>query len=187
MVAMAASTGGPAALTRILVDLPSDIQAAIAIVQHMPMKFTAAFAERLDSLCQIKVKEAAFAEPLLQGTAYVAPGQSCLEVRKGDIGFTIHAGAPLGNERYLPSADSLFASAAIAMGPDAMAVILTGMGDDGAKGAQAIAAAGGIAVAEDESTAIIPGMPRAAVLSGCVTRIAPLDKLADIIKDFARK
>ncbi len=186
VIAMAASTGGPTAVTHILTALPADLRAGITIVQHMPSPFTTTFAERLDKLCKIRVKEASFAEPLLEGTAYIAPGSTCLEVIAADKGLTIHAAQPTGEERYLPSANRLFISVARSVGANALAIVLTGMGDDGTKGVQAISAAGGQTVAEDETTATISGMPRSAILSGAINRIIPVYQIAKVIKEFAR-
>ncbi|MCP4675874.1 MAG: chemotaxis-specific protein-glutamate methyltransferase CheB [Deltaproteobacteria bacterium] len=184
VVALAASTGGPTSLTRILTTFSEDIDAAIIVVQHMPPRFTTTFAERLNRQCAIRVTEVTGEEPLLGGVAYVASGDACLEVRPDDNGLIVSAVPPAPGDRYVPSASRLFSSLAGVAGKDALAVVLTGMGDDGSSGASDIAAAGGTVVAESESTAVVFGMPKAAIDTGLVTHVAPLYKIPAIIGEF---
>lgn len=181
IIAIAASTGGPAALTRILTALPADLPAGIVIAQHMPPSFTTTFAERLDRQCAIRVREVTGPEPLLRGSAYLAPGDASLVVSRGEGGLAVLPIPPDGTERYVPSADRLFSSVAAAVGREALGIVLTGMGDDGSRGAKEIAAMGGKVIAEDESTAVIAGMPRSAVASGAVDHVLPLHNIASFI------
>jgi two-component system chemotaxis response regulator CheB len=185
VVAIACSTGGPGALTQILTDLPADLGAAIVIVQHMPPRFTTTFAERLDRQCAITVKEASGTEHLQPGVAYLAPGDKCLEVLLADEGLCASVLPSDGTERFVPSADRLFRSVATAAAPLALGLVLTGMGDDGAQGAVELASRGAQVVAEDETTAVIPGMPRAAVAAGAVSQVAGLHHMAEIIVAFS--
>jgi two-component system, chemotaxis family, protein-glutamate methylesterase/glutaminase len=186
VIALAASTGGPTALTRVLKELPAEINAGIVIVQHMPPHFTTNFAERLDRLCKIRVHEATGVQLFKRGVAYIAPGDQCLELRRTDKGLVVAAVPPLGDERYIPSADRLFESVAMAAGSKVIAAVLTGMGNDGSKGVTKIHAAGGLVIAEDESTAVISGMPYSAVKTGVVFKLVPLNKITQLIKEFAR-
>ncbi|MCP4599633.1 MAG: chemotaxis-specific protein-glutamate methyltransferase CheB [Proteobacteria bacterium] len=184
IVALAASTGGPAAVTQILTGIPAEINAGIVVVQHMPPSFTTTFADRLNRQCAIHVKEVTGIERIRRGSAYIAPGHACLEVSPSDEGLCAISMVPDPGDRYVPSADRLFHSIATTMGRNALAVVLTGMGDDGSAGIQDIAAAGGVVVAEDETTAVVFGMPQAAIKTGDVNHIAPLDRINAIIADF---
>ncbi|MCP4197486.1 MAG: chemotaxis protein CheB, partial [Proteobacteria bacterium] len=185
IVAIAASTGGPTALTRVLSALPANIDAGIVIVQHMPPRFTKTFAERLDKQCKIDVAEVGKEELVKNGAAYVAPGESSIELNDNYKGFTISPVSRDGTERYVPSADRLFTSVAIAAGHNTLGVVLTGMGDDGSRGAKQLASVGGKIIAEDESTAIIPGMPQATIATGIVHNVVPLNEVASLIISFA--
>ncbi len=187
VIAIAASTGGPTALSHVLGAIPGNIDAGIVIVQHMPPRFTRTFATRLDKQCQIEVKEVTGYERLRRGVAYLAPGYACLEVSFDDQGLTVGTVKPIGTERYVPSADRLFSSVAAAVGNNTLAVVLTGMGDDGSRGVVDISKAGGIIIVEDESTAVIPGMPKSAVETGTVNYVLPLDEIAPMIMSFVRR
>ncbi|MFO8072982.1 MAG: chemotaxis-specific protein-glutamate methyltransferase CheB [Polyangia bacterium] len=187
IVVIAASTGGPKSLTRVLSALPADLEAGIAVVQHMPSSFTATFAERLDRQCALRVIELCSSDILRRGTVYIAPGDLCIELapaRRGSLALKILE--PASGDRYVPSADRLFISAASCARQNVLAVVLTGMGDDGSAGVEAVAAAGGLAVSESEQTAVISGMPLAALNTGAVSRVEPLDRMADVIKAFAK-
>jgi two-component system chemotaxis response regulator CheB len=186
VVVMAASTGGPAAITRVLTALPSDLEAAIVIAQHMPPRFTSTFAERLDRQCALRVVEISRPLPVLSGWAYVAPGDRCAELVPGAEGMSVRPMSPDPSDRYVPSADRLFTSAAICARKEALAIVLTGMGDDGRNGVQAIADSGGLVVAESEETAVVSGMPAAAVATGTVARVERLERLADLIQAFSK-
>jgi two-component system chemotaxis response regulator CheB len=186
VVVMGASTGGPAALTRILTALPPDLEAGIVVAQHMPPRFTTTFAERLDRQCALRVVEIVKPEMLRNGWVYLAPGDRCVELVPGAAGMSVRPMAPDRGDRYVPSADRLFTSAAICARKEALAIVLTGMGDDGKNGVSAIADAGGLVVAESEDTSVVSGMPAAAIATGTVARIEHLERLADLIQAFSK-
>jgi len=186
VVVMAASTGGPAAITRVLTALPQDVEAAIVVAQHMPPRFTTTFAERLDRQCALKVVEVIRPMPVRNGWVFLAPGDRCVELVPGAAGMSVRPVAPDTGDRYVPSADRLFTSAAICARKEALAIVLTGMGDDGKAGVQAIAENGGLVVAESEETAVVSGMPAAAIGTGTVARIERLERLADLIQAFSK-
>ena len=180
IVAIGASTGGTEALREILEALPVE-SPGIVIVQHMPELFTAAFARRLNETCRIQVKEAAEGDRILPGRALIAPGNRHLLVcRDGAQYRVLLSDGPLVS-RHRPSVDVLFQSAAKAAGPNAIGVILTGMGNDGAAGMFELHAAGAVTLAQDESTSIVYGMTRAAILRGAVRFIHPLPAIAPAI------
>jgi two-component system chemotaxis response regulator CheB len=187
LVVIAASTGGPAALTRILTSLPAGLEAGIAVVQHMPPRFTTTFAERLNRQSDLRVREVRRAEVVHQGAVYIAPGDRNLEVvpmAGGALG--VKPVLPDPGDRYVPSGDHLFLSAAACAGRELLAMVLTGMGDDGRLGVEAVADAGGMVVAESDETAVVSGMPNAAIKTGHVARVEPLGRMADVIRAFAR-
>jgi two-component system chemotaxis response regulator CheB len=187
VVAIAASTGGPQALTQILTELPKSLPAAIVVVQHMPPTFTTNFADRLNKLCRISVLEPMDTQPLMPGTAYISPGDLCLEVSRANGELVTQVLPPNGNERIVPSADRLFQSVSKHVGKNALGIVLTGMGKDGSDGVKALAKAGGVVIAEDEHTAVVPGMPSAAIATGSVQYIAPLNRMTYHIIEFCRK
>ncbi|MFH1538306.1 MAG: chemotaxis response regulator protein-glutamate methylesterase [bacterium] len=173
-IAIGCSTGGPRALTEIIPALPSDLPAAIFVVQHMPPKFTRGLADRLDNLSAIHVVEAAHLQRIEGGTVYIAPGDyHMLAHRNGHI--TLNQDPPLLGVR--PSIDLLMKSVADVFKTKALGILLTGMGSDGAAGLFAIREARGISIAEDESTAVVYGMPKVAKERGCTDKILPLDKI----------
>jgi two-component system chemotaxis response regulator CheB len=177
VVCVGASTGGTEALRDFLVALPAN-SPGIVIVQHMPEKFTAAFAKRLDGLCEVSVKEAENGDPVLRGHVLIAPGgkHTLLERRGARYHVTVRDG-PLVS-RHRPSVDVLFRSAARAAGPNAVGVIMTGMGDDGARGLLEMKQAGAYTVAQNEETCVVFGMPKEAIDLGGVDRIVALDDIA---------
>lgn len=174
LVLLGASTGGPPALEAIFRSLGEDLPAPVVVVQHMPPGFTRAFAERLNGHLPFEVHEAADGEPLLPGRVLIAPGGIHLKI--GERRGQLHAFLSTEPERALhrPSVDVLFTSAGEAVGGSAVAVLLTGMGHDGAQGMAALARAGAHTIAQDEETSVIYGMPRAAVAAGGVKEILPL-------------
>jgi two-component system chemotaxis response regulator CheB len=174
VVAIAASTGGPAAIHRILTVLPADFPVPILVVQHISRGFTPGFAGWLDKASALRVKLAEEAEPLRAGTVYVGVDDRHLEVWPGRTAH-LSAAPPVGGFR--PSATALFASVAAAYGRTAVAVILTGMGRDGVDGLRDIRAAGGRTIAESEATAVVYGMPGATVHAGLADFILPLDQV----------
>ena len=180
MIAIGASTGGPATIERVLMGMPANVP-PIVIVQHMLAGFTAAFARRLDGCCALRVKEARDGEPAEAGTAYIAPsGQHMLVLgQQGKLRIAVRAGPPVQNHR--PSVDVLFHSVAKAVGPDAVGVLLTGMGADGASGMCALRSAGARTIAQDETTSVVFSMPAEAIRSGGAGQVLPLDRIAPAI------
>ena len=177
VVAIGTSTGGTQALEAVLAALPR-VSPALVIVQHMPETFTAAFAARLDALCAIRVKEAAHGDRVLPGQALIAPGgRHMLLVRNGAQYRVDVIDGPLVN-RHRPSVDVLFRSAAKAAGENAVGIIMTGMGDDGAAGLLEMRRAGARTLAQDEPSCVVYGMPNAAVKRGAVERSVPLAAIA---------
>jgi two-component system chemotaxis response regulator CheB len=177
LIIVGASTGGTEAIKEFLLDMPPDCP-GILITQHMPEAFTKSFAARLDSLCRISVKEAEHAERVLPGHAYVAPGNSHLLLRRSGANYmTQLSDAPLVN-RHRPSVDVLFRSAAAHAGKNAVGVILTGMGKDGALGMLAMKQAGAYNFAQDEASCVVFGMPKEAIAAGATDEVLPLRDLA---------
>ena len=178
LICVGASTGGTEAIREFLVGMPPDCP-GIVVVQHMPENFTKMFAERLNGLCQITVKEAEHNDPILPGHAYIAPGGKHLWVKRdeGQLLAKLSTEPPMNLHR--PSVDFLFLSAAKFVGADAIGVIMTGMGRDGAKGMLEMKGKGGWNIAQDEATSVIFGMPREAIEAGAVHEVAPLGKLRE--------
>lgn len=181
VVAIASSTGGPSALLEIFARVPRTSTAGIVVAQHMPDKFTRTFAERLDRKGVVRTSEAQDGDRLGKLTGFVCPGRQCMEVAQNGVELRIGVGAPRSDDRYVPSADRLLRSVAQAVGPRAVGVILTGMGDDGVEGARAIKEAGGMVVAESQETAVVYGMPGAAVRAGVADKVLPLPEIAELI------
>jgi len=179
LVAIACSTGGPSALLEVVGRLPANSVAAFAIAQHMPDKFTRTFAERLGRRGTIRVTEAQDGDVLYASTGFVCPGRQCMEVVGSGTNLSLRVGAAAPTDRYVPSADRLLKSAASAAGARTIAVILTGMGDDGTEGARAVREAGGIVIAESQETAVVYGMPGAAARAGIVNEVLPLQGIAE--------
>lgn len=184
IVVVGASTGGTEALKDFLTMLPED-SPGLVIVQHMPEHFTAAFANRLDGLCKIHVKEAQNGDTVIQGQALIAPGNyHTLLKRSGTRYFVEVKEGPLVS-RHRPSVDVLFRSAARYAGKNAIGIIMTGMGDDGAKGMKEMHDAGAFNIAQDEATCIVYGMPGEAVKNGGVDKIVPLSGIAQTMINAA--
>jgi two-component system, chemotaxis family, protein-glutamate methylesterase/glutaminase len=181
VVTIASSTGGPAALIDIFARMPPRSPTAILVAQHMPEKFTRTFAERLDKKGHMKVAEAADRDVLVSGSGLICPGGRSmqLEIAPGTGDLTMSVFASPAGDRYAPSANRLFSSAARVLGNRAIGVILTGMGDDGVDGAREIRDAGGMVIAESEDTAVVFGMPGAAIRAGVATLTLPLPGIAD--------
>jgi two-component system, chemotaxis family, protein-glutamate methylesterase/glutaminase len=175
-VAIAASTGGPRALTEVIPRLPADLPAAVIIVQHMPPLFTAAFARRLDQISELPVREASDGETVEQGVVYVARGGVHLDlVRDAQaVRILLTDAPPVWNVR--PAADVMFHAVARTYGPASVGVVLTGMGRDGAEGLRTISAVGGGTLAQDQATSVIGSMPRAA--SPHAQRLLPVSQIA---------
>jgi two-component system chemotaxis response regulator CheB len=185
VVAVGASTGGTEALRQLLVSMPPDCL-GLVIVQHMPELFTAAFARRLQQVCRIEVKEAAQGDRVMRGRALIAPGNRHLRVRRsgGHYEVDVLDGARVSGHK--PSVDVLFHSVARAAGPNAVGVLLTGMGDDGADGLLAMKRAGAATLAQDEASCVVFGMPRAAIERGAVGEVLPLGEMGDALRRRAR-
>jgi two-component system chemotaxis response regulator CheB len=185
VVVIGASTGGTEALKIVLETLPGDTP-GIVIVQHMPELFTRAFANRLDGLCSISVKEAATNDTVIRGRALIAPGNHHLLLKRSGARYYVEVkDGPLVC-RHRPSVDVLFRSAARYAGRNAVGVILTGMGDDGARGMLEMKQAGAINIAQDEATCIVFGMPKEAIKTNAVDKVLPLGQVAGAILKYAR-
>ncbi len=180
VVAIGASTGGTEALRALLEVLPPDAP-GIVIVQHMPEMFTRAFAQRLDGLCRISVKEAESNDTVLKGRALIAPGNHHLLLKRSGARYYVELKEGPLVSRHRPSVDVLFRSAARYAGRNSVGVILTGMGDDGARGMLEMKQAGAATVAQDEATSVVFGMPNEAIKLGAVDKILPLEAIAGSI------
>lgn len=178
IVAVGVSTGGPKALQEILPALPRDLAVPVLVVQHMPVGFTAPFAQRLNSLCSVAVREAAHREPILPGTVYIAPAGSHMAVDRpsGKQAF-IQIEAHPDNCLHIPSVDITMRSVARTFGKYAMGVIMTGMGSDGLEGMKDIRHRGGFTIGQDEASCTVFGMPRACAEAGVLDRLVPLSQI----------
>ncbi len=185
IVCIGTSTGGPKALQLILPMLPANLAVPVAIVQHMPPGFTGPFARRLDSLCQLRVKETEPNEPLLPGVIYIARAGDQLRVTRRGASAFAHMSLVPANTPHIPSVDILMLSAAEQFAQRAMGVILTGMGCDGQQGITAIYRAGGYTLGEDESSCTVYGMPRACAESGVLHNVLPLEAIPSEIARLA--
>lgn len=177
VVVVGASTGGTEALKVFLEGLPPDAP-GIVIVQHMPESFTRAFAKRLDSGCQISVKEAANNDTVLRGQALIAPGNDHVLLKRSGARYYVEVRQGPLVSRHRPSVDVLFRSAARYAGKNAIGIIMTGMGDDGAKGMKEMKQAGAINIAQDEASCVVFGMPNEAIKIGAVDIVKPLEQLS---------
>jgi two-component system, chemotaxis family, protein-glutamate methylesterase/glutaminase len=176
LVAIGTSTGGTQALEAVLTKLPA-VCAGIVIVQHMPEKFTAMFADRLNTLCQLEVREGKDGDRVRPGLALVAPGGRHMMVKRSGAQYYVEVkDGPLVN-RHKPSVDVLFRSVAQVAGKNALGIIMTGMGDDGARGLKEMRDTGAQTVAEDESTCVVFGMPKEAIKLGGACKVVPLDRI----------
>ncbi|HEY1611175.1 MAG TPA: chemotaxis response regulator protein-glutamate methylesterase [Paraburkholderia sp.] len=177
LIIVGASTGGTEAIREVLLPLPPDAP-AVLIAQHMPPGFTKSFAQRLNSLCRISVKEAEHGERVLPGHAYIAPGHAHLLLARSGANYIAHLSDEPPVNRHRPSVDVLFRSAAQHAGKNAIGVILTGMGRDGAAGLLDMRKAGAYTLAQDEASCIVFGMPREAIALGAADEIAPLAEMS---------
>ncbi len=183
LIIIGASTGGTEAIREFLMQMPSDCP-GILITQHMPEGFTTSFARRLDSLCKISVREAAGDERVLPGHAYIAPGHSHLLLARSGANYITKIEQSPPVNRHRPSVDVLFRSAATAAGKNAVGVILTGMGKDGAAGMLEMKAAGAYNFAQDEASCVVFGMPREAIAVGATHEVGPLTALPGMVLGY---
>ena len=177
VIVAGASTGGTEALRVFLEAMPEDCP-GIVIVQHMPEKFTAAFASRLDGICRIAVREAKDGDAVLSGLALIAPGNQHMLLKRSGAKYYVEIKSGPLVKRHRPSVDVVFRSAARYAGRNAVGVIMTGMGDDGAVGLKEMKDAGAYTIAQDEESCVVFGMPGEAVRLGAADRILPLEALA---------
>jgi len=184
ILAIGASTGGTRAIEDVLVALPIDTPGTV-IVQHMPERFTSSFAERLNGICQMEVREACDGDAVLPGTALIAPGNYHMVLRRSGARYFVQVkgGPPVHHQR--PSVDVLFHSVAKAAGVNAIGVILTGMGADGAAGLKAMRQAGAHTIAQDEHSCVVFGMPKVAIDMGAACQVVPLDRIPARIRELA--
>jgi two-component system chemotaxis response regulator CheB len=182
IVAIGVSTGGPNALQYLFSQLPVEFSGSILVVQHMPDGFTELFAKRLDECCPIRVKEAQSGDLLVAGRALICPGNRHMKVKKLPLGNVAILNEDALVNGHRPSVDVLFHSVAEVFGPQAMAVLMTGMGEDGAFGLGEIRAAGGFTVAQSQETCVVFGMPKAAIERGFAMRIANLQDIPGILQ-----
>jgi len=177
IIAIGASTGGTEALKAVLTKLPHNAP-GVVIVQHMPANFTTAFAERLNSLCQINVREARDNDSVIPGTALLAPGNYHMILRRSGARYYVEVKTGPMVHHQRPAVDILFKSTARFAGANAIGVILTGMGADGAEGLKEMRDAGAGTIAQDEKSCVVFGMPKEAIKLGAVERVLPLDLIA---------
>ncbi|MBI5783142.1 MAG: chemotaxis response regulator protein-glutamate methylesterase [Gammaproteobacteria bacterium] len=184
IIVIGASAGGTQAISEIMAKLPRSIP-GMAIVQHMPPRFTASFAERLNHQSNLEVREAKSGDRLKPGVALVAPGGFHMAIMRAGGGYAVRVYEDEPVNRHRPSVDVLFDSAARMAGADALGIILTGMGSDGAQGLHAMKKAGARTIAQDEKSCVVFGMPEQAIRLGAVSHVVSLERIADFIVDWA--
>jgi two-component system chemotaxis response regulator CheB len=182
IVAIGVSTGGPQALQYVLPQLPKNFPGTILIVQHMPEGFTEMFSRRLEEICGITVKEAQSGDLLLAGRALICPGNRHLRVKRLPLGDVAVLNDEPRVNGHRPSVDVLFKSVAEEFGEKGIAVLMTGMGEDGAQGMGLVKAAGGMTIAQSEQSCVVYGMPKAAIERGYAVRVVALDALANTLQ-----
>lgn len=183
VVAVGASTGGTEALKEFLTALPEDAP-GIVIVQHMPENFTRAFANRLNTICKVSVKEAENDDTVIRGRALIAPGNRHTLLKRSGARYYVEVkDGPLVS-RHRPSVDVLFRSAARYAGKNAIGIIMTGMGDDGAKGMLEMKEAGAFNIAQDEASCVVFGMPKEAIKLNAVDKVVPLEAIAKLVMSY---
>jgi two-component system chemotaxis response regulator CheB len=182
IVAIGISTGGPQSLHYLLAQLPADFPGSIVVVQHMPEGFTEMFAKRLDECCALQVKEAQSGDLLLAGRVLICPGNRHLKVKRLPLGDVAVLSDDARVNGHRPSADVMFRSVAEEFGPRGIAVIMTGMGEDGAQALGLVKAAGGLTIAQSEESCIVFGMPKVAIERGHAMRIVDLEGMASALQ-----
>jgi two-component system, chemotaxis family, protein-glutamate methylesterase/glutaminase len=186
VLALGASTGGTEALREVLTALPANAP-GLVIVQHMPERFTTSFAERLDGLCAIRVKEAADGDRVLPGHALIAPGNYHTALQRSGAHYSVRVFGDPPVNRHRPSVDVLFDSCARFCGANAVGALLTGMGADGARGLLAMRQAGAATMAQDEATSVVFGMPKEAIALGAAEDVVPLPRVAEVLLARAQR
>ncbi len=182
VVAIGISTGGPQALEYLLAQLPGDFSGSLVVVQHMPEGFTDMFARRLDEICALRVKEAQSGDLLLAGRVLICPGSRHVKVKRLPLGDIVVLNDEAHVNGHRPSADVLFRSVAEEFKSQGIAIIMTGMGDDGAEGLGAVKRAGGMTIAQSEESCVVFGMPKAAIERGNVVRVVALDVMSSTLQ-----
>jgi len=185
VVVIGTSTGGPQALTEVIPNLPLSLTVPVLVVQHMPPLFTKLLADRLKSVSALNVVEGSVGLPISPGTVYIAPGGSHMIVRKVAGGFEIGLDDGPPENSCKPAVDVLFRSAVNAWGANVLAVVLTGMGQDGSQGCKAVAQAGGPIIIQDEPTSVVWGMPGAVQRAGLANEVLPIKEIAPAISRIA--
>jgi two-component system, chemotaxis family, protein-glutamate methylesterase/glutaminase len=181
VVAIGASTGGPVALRQVLTALPHLYPLPVVVAVHMPGSFTKAYAERLNAVCAVEVREALDREPLRPGLVLVAPGGKQMTVERGPSGHHVRITEPLPGQIYHPSVDRLLSSVAASFSGKALAVVMTGMGSDGLEGARKLKAAGCAVWSQDEKSCVVYGMPQAVERAGLSDRVVMLDEIGSML------
>jgi two-component system chemotaxis response regulator CheB len=181
MVAIGASTGGPVALRQLLMALPRQFALPVVIAVHMPGTFTKAYAERLNSVCAVEVREAVDRDPLKPGLVLLAPGGLQMTVERGPAGYQVRISDPLPGQIYRPSVDLLFSSVAKSLGGKALAIVMTGMGADGMNGAKELKRCGSVVWSQDERSCVVYGMPQAVEKAGLSDRVVSLDEFGPLL------
>ncbi|MBX6394187.1 MAG: chemotaxis protein CheB [Alicyclobacillaceae bacterium] len=181
LVVMGASTGGPAALSTIFSRLPGNFPIPIAVVQHMPPAFTAPFARRLDKESELEVTEASDGQRLRAGAAVIAPGGRQMRLGRDARGWYVKLGEETPWNNHVPSVDVLFLSVSKAAANSVIAVLLTGMGKDGAEGMEYIHREGGITIAQSKESSVVFGMPKAAIERGCVDYVLDIEEIPALL------
>lgn len=184
IVAIGASTGGPMSLESVLCNLPANYPGAILVVQHMPIGFTQSFAERLNTLCRMKVQEAKEDSPILPGNIYIGPAGYHIKMQSKDGKYKVLLSKTPRDAMHIPSVDELMKSVAETWPGTMLGVILTGMGQDGTEGAKEMKRQGATIVSQDEATCVVYGMPRSVYLAGCVDQVLPLPRICEYIDRF---
>ena len=184
LIALGASAGGTDALRLVLSSLPVDCP-GLVIVQHMPEHFTRAFAERLDTLCAISVREASEGDRVAAGSALIAPGNQHMRIAREGNAYKVVLGSDPPVQRHRPSVDVLFSSCAQVAGARAIGIIMTGMGHDGARGLLSMRQAGARTLAQDEATSVVFGMPKEAIARGTVDEVLPLPRICHAVLRWA--
>jgi two-component system chemotaxis response regulator CheB len=182
LIAIGASTGGTQAITEVIMAMPESV-AGIVIVQHMPPLFTKSFAVRLNDMARVQVKEAEHGDRVLRGTAYIAPGGKHMAVRRNGAMYYIELSDGPAVNYVKPAVDILFRSVALQAGRNAVGAILTGMGEDGARGLKEMREHGAVTFAQDEATSVVFGMPKKAIEMGAAERVLPLPQIARALMD----